>query len=55
MPSSLNAEQIARYQQDGLLWPLPALSAGQTRTLYERYRTQASGIKGRSNQKPHLL
>lgn len=55
MPSSLSAEQIARYQQDGLLWPLPALSAGQTRTLYERYRAQASGIKGRSNQKPHLL
>ncbi len=55
MTSCLSPERIARYQKEGVLWPLDALSDAQAERLYARYCAQAGQIKGRTNQKPHLL
>lgn len=55
MSSHLSDQDVARYRQDGLLWPLTALTPTQVATLSARYTAHAASIKGRTNQKPHLL
>ncbi|MBU1358718.1 MAG: phytanoyl-CoA dioxygenase family protein [Gammaproteobacteria bacterium] len=55
MSTSLTPEQVARYREDGILHPVPALSGDEAAVLRDRYLANASAIKGRTNQKPHLL
>lgn len=55
MPKSLSPEQVQRYRQEGILHPLHAISDGEAAALRERYLANASVLKGRINQKPHLL
>jgi non-haem Fe2+, alpha-ketoglutarate-dependent halogenase len=51
----LSAAQVARFGDSGILHPLPALSADEVGALRARYEANAGFIKGRNNQKPHLL
>jgi non-heme Fe2+,alpha-ketoglutarate-dependent halogenase len=52
---ALNAEQVASYQHDGIAQPLDVLSASEAQCLHALYQAQSAHIKGRTNQKPHLL
>ena len=51
----LPPDQVAAYRERGILHPLPALSAAEAAALHARYQANAGAIKGRTNQKPHLL
>jgi len=51
----LSAAQVARFGERGILHPLPALSAHEVGAVRGRYEANAGFIKGRNNQKPHLL
>jgi ectoine hydroxylase-related dioxygenase (phytanoyl-CoA dioxygenase family) len=53
--SGLSRENVAAFRERGILHPLPALSAEEAEALRRRYEAQAGFIKGRNNQKPHLL
>jgi len=55
MPTSLSSDQVETYRQQGILHPLRALPAAEAAALHARYQAQADFIKGRNNQKPHLL
>lgn len=55
MSAHLTPAEVDRYQADGILHPLPALDAFEADALARRYLSQAAAIKGRNNQKPHLL
>ena len=55
MPTSLSSDQVETYRQQGILHPLRALPAAEATALHARYQAQADFIKGRNNQKPHLL
>lgn len=52
---SLSQAQVETYRERGILHPLPALSSVDVGDLYASYRVHADFIKGRNNQKPHLL
>ena len=54
-PTQLTPAQMALYQASGILHPLPALGSGEADVLAQRYLARAAAIKGRNNQKPHLL
>ncbi|HEX2543129.1 MAG TPA: phytanoyl-CoA dioxygenase family protein [Caldimonas sp.] len=51
----MSAAQVARFRERGILHPLPALRADEVEGIEQRYQAQAGFIKGRNNQKPHLL
>ena len=51
----LGAEELAAYRRDGIIFPVRALDADDAAALYARYAPLADVIKGRNNQKPHLL
>ncbi len=51
----LSPDQIALFRERGILHPLPALSGDEAAALHDRYQAHAGVIKGRNNQKPHLL
>lgn len=51
----LSAEQVAGYRERGIVHPLDAIGAAEAGQLAERYRAKSDFIKGRHNQKPHLL
>lgn len=51
----LSASQVAEYRERGILHPLPALPAAEADALAQRYLARSDFIKGRHNQKPHLL
>jgi non-heme Fe2+,alpha-ketoglutarate-dependent halogenase len=53
--SGLSRENVAAFRERGILHPLPAVSAGEAEALRRRHEAQAGFIKGRNNQKPHLL
>ncbi len=53
--SALTADQVSAYRKDGILHPLKALSAAEAHAHAQRYLAHADVIKGRNNQKPHLL
>jgi len=46
---------VASYRERGILYPLRVLPETEAAALSERYLANAAGIKGRNNQKPHLL
>jgi len=53
--SRLSPDQVAAYRQRGIVHPLRALDDGQLADTRDQYLAQAHAIKGRNNQKPHLL
>ena len=53
--SPLSAEQVAEYRERGILFPLAALSPAEAAELAALHRAHADFIRGRNNQKPHLL
>ena len=55
MPPTLASARVDAYRQQGILYPLRALPSGEAAALHARYEAQAAFIKGRNNQKPHLL
>jgi non-heme Fe2+,alpha-ketoglutarate-dependent halogenase len=55
MPTTLSSAQVETYRQEGILHPLRAIPAAEAAALHSRYEAQAAFIKGRNNQKPHLL
>src|SRR4051794_14178898 len=55
MSPTLSGSQVETYRQQGILHPLRALPGAEAGAIHERYRAQADFIKGRNNQKPHLL
>lgn len=56
MPSKrLTRAQVDTYRERGILHPLPALDSAEADALTRRYLDLAPVIKGRTNQKPHLL
>ena len=54
-PSPLSAAQLADFRESGILHPLPAVGVDEAAVLRARYTQRADFIKGRNNQKPHLL
>src|SRR6266511_5564519 len=55
MATSLSEAEIAKYREHGILHPLRVMPAAEADALYARYQANADSIKGRNNQKPHLL
>ena len=55
MPTSLSSAQVETFRQQGIVHPLRALPAPEAAALHDRYQAHADFIKGRNNQKPHLL
>ena len=55
MAGSLSDNEVATYRERGILYPLRALSATEAGAARMRYQAHADLIKGRNNQKPHLL
>jgi non-heme Fe2+,alpha-ketoglutarate-dependent halogenase len=55
MPTTLSSAQVEAYRQQGILHPLRAVPLAEAAALHDRYEAQAGFIKGRNNQKPHLL
>src|SRR3982750_2419377 len=55
MSTTLSRAQVETYREQGILHPLPAVSEDEAAALHRRYQAQAAFIKGRHNQKPHLL
>ena len=53
--ASLSSAQVAAYRERGILHPLRALDEDQLADVRARYLGNADTIKGRHNQKPHLL
>ncbi|MEO7339203.1 MAG: phytanoyl-CoA dioxygenase family protein [Caldimonas sp.] len=55
MQTTLSSTQVETYRQQGILHPLRAVPSAEAAELNSRYQAQAGFIKGRNNQKPHLL
>jgi non-heme Fe2+,alpha-ketoglutarate-dependent halogenase len=55
MAGSLSDSDVATYRERGILHPLRALWATEAGEARVRYEAHAELIKGRNNQKPHLL
>jgi non-heme Fe2+,alpha-ketoglutarate-dependent halogenase len=55
MAGSLSDSAVAAYRERGILHPLRALSAPEAADAHARFQANADFIKGRNNQKPHLL
>jgi non-heme Fe2+,alpha-ketoglutarate-dependent halogenase len=55
MPKILPAGAVERFNEDGVLFPVDAMSRDEAQALRARYESQAHLLKGRNNQKPHLL
>ena len=55
MSTSLPDAQVAAYRERGIVHPLRALPAAEADALHGRYQEHAVLIRGRNNQKPHLL
>lgn len=53
--SKLSPAQVSAYRERGILHPLRALDDDQVADVRSRYLAAAGVIKGRTNQKPHLL
>jgi non-haem Fe2+, alpha-ketoglutarate-dependent halogenase len=52
---TLSPAQVDSYREHGILHPLRALDDAQLVEARDRYLANAGVIKGRNNQKPHLL
>lgn len=55
MPKVLTDALVGAYQRDGVVFPFRALSQTEALEARGRYESQSPLIKGRINQKPHLL
>ena len=59
MPKALSGAQIAAYERDGYLFPVPVMSAGEARAYRDRLEAYeaATGapIQGNLRHKVHLL
>ncbi len=55
MAGTLSDSDVATYRERGILHPLRAIPAAEAAALHLRYQAHAGLIKGRNNQKPHLL
>jgi len=55
MASALSPAEIAAYRARGIHFPYRALPAAEADALCARYLANAAVIRGRNNQKPHLL
>lgn len=55
MTKCLSPAEVRSYHETGLHFPLRALERGEVAALRARYEAQRHLIKGRTNQKPHLL
>lgn len=55
MNKCLTPEAVQAYRDTGLHFPIRALDADEANGLRARYESQRDRIKGRTNQKPHLL
>lgn len=59
MGKALSQQQIAGYQAQGILFPIPAIGASGARGLLQRLesleRSEGGKISRRTNHKPHLL
>ena len=55
MSESTVPVNVAEYRERGIVFPVSALPASEAGALCARYLRQADFIKGRNNQKPHLL
>jgi hypothetical protein len=55
LSTRLTPEQVSRYRDSGILHPLPAVDPAEADALAALYGAHAADIKGRTNQKPHLL
>jgi len=51
----LAAEEVEAYRRDGIHFPVRSLGTNDAAALYARYAASAHLLKGRNNQKPHLL
>jgi non-heme Fe2+,alpha-ketoglutarate-dependent halogenase len=47
--------EVAAFRERGILHPLRALPEAEAADLHARYADRAAFLKGRNNQKPHLL
>jgi hypothetical protein len=52
---TLSPDQVQRYRDEGILQPMPAVSEAEAAVLLDSYLANAAVLKGRTNQKPHLL
>ncbi len=55
MSATLTPAQIETYRARGIVHPLRTMPEVEALGLHERYQAQAGFLKGRNNQKPHLL
>lgn len=55
MTKLLSPVEVRAYHDTGLHFPIRALQADEAAALRARYEAQRHLIKGRTNQKPHLL
>ncbi len=55
MSTRLSEAQVAAYRERGIVHPLRVLGADEAAALHARYQAHAEFLKGRNNQKPHLL
>jgi len=51
----LSASEVAQFGERGIVHPVRALPAEEAAALNARYQAEAEFLKGRNNQKPHLL
>ena len=55
MSASLSVADVESYRARGIVHPVPALSAQEAMAMRRQYEAHADFLKGRNNQKPHLL
>ncbi len=55
MATRLSEAQVQAYRERGIVHPVRALPEDEAVALHRQYRSRADFIKGRNNQKPHLL
>ena len=52
---ALSPESVLQFRERGIVHPCRALPAAEASALHGLYQAQADFLKGRNNQKPHLL
>ena len=52
---ALSETDVACCRQVGIVHPLRALPGSEAAALHARRQSEAAFLKGRNNQKPHLL
>ena len=55
MTKTLSVAEVASYRERGIHFPIRALPSAEADALAAKFQASAEPIKGRVNQKPHLL